>query len=172
MLYVGRLSTEKYIFDVVRAFSVVVCGMPEARLEIFGNGEMETEVRNEVDTLGLNAKVKFRGFQSQERIKEVMLTADVTLIPLGGNVLVEASLARLPIVAYDVDWHSELIEHGKSALLAPFRDWQKMGEMALCLLQDRGLAYRLGMSARPMALEQRSLNTLYKIEASAWDRIF
>ena len=169
VLFVGRLSTEKFVADVVKAFSVIVSSIPEAELQVCGGGDVDIDTQ--IKELGLADRVTLFGFQTQEQVRKALLSADVILIPLGGNIVVEACLSQTPIVAYDVDWHPELIEHNVSGLLAPFRDWHTMGEMAIRLLRDRKLSTRLGEEARARALQQRHPNTLYRIEAQAFDEI-
>ena len=169
VLFIGRLSTEKYVSDVIEAFSVISASVPRAELHIYGEGDVD--IRPQIEELGLTGKVKLFGFQPQDTVRQALLTASAILIPLGGNVLVEACLARTPIVAYDIDWHSELIEYDKSGLLTTFRNWHTMGEMAIRLLQDRKLATRLGREARVRALAQRSPEFLYKVEAQAFEEI-
>ena len=169
VFFAGRLSPEKGVTDMVNAFSVVAASIPEAKLLIYGEGDMD--ISAQIAELGLTDKVTLLGFQSQEQVRETLLSVGVTLIPLGGNALVEACLAQTPIVAYDLDWHPELVEHGKGALLAPFRDWRTMGEMAIRLLCDRELATRLGKEARAQAILQRHPNALYRIEAQAFNEV-
>ena len=169
VFFAGRLSPEKGVTDMVNAFSVVATSIPEAKLLIYGEGDMD--ISAQIAELGLADKVTLLGFQSQEQVRETLLSVGVTLIPLGGNALVEACLAQTPIVAYDLDWHPELVEHDKGALLAPFQDWHAMGEMAIRLLRDRELATRLGKEARAQAILQRHPNSLYRIEAQAFDEV-
>lgn len=169
VLFVGRLSTEKYVTDVIKAFSVVAASIPEAELHIYGKGDVNLGAL--VAELGLTDRVTLFGFRSQAQVREALLTAGVVLVPLGGNVLVEACLSQTPIVAYNIDWHSELIEHNTSGMLAPFRDWFMMGGLAARLLRNKELATRLGKEARVRAISQRHPNTLYRIEAQAFDEI-
>jgi len=169
VLFVGRLSAEKFVDDAIKAFSIVAHSVPGAELHIYGKGDID--VSAQIEELGLTDRVTLFGFRSQERVREALLSAGVLLIPLGGNVLVEACLARTPIVAYDIDWHSELIEHNVSGMLAPFRDWHMMGELATQLLRDREPSACLGREARVRALVQRHPNTLYRIEAQAFNEV-
>jgi glycosyltransferase involved in cell wall biosynthesis len=114
--------------------------------------------------------IKFLGFVPPSSLASLMVAADVALVPLGGSALVELALAETPIVAYDVDWHSELIRDG-SGVLVPFRDWRAMAQEAGRLLNDKGRAKELGRKARQVALAQHSLDVVQEKERQCFDKL-
>ena len=65
-----------------------------------------------------------------------MKFVDVNVAPLCGRSLLEASLSGCPAVAYDVDWHSEIVKDGKSGFLIPNLDYKAMGESLVILNRD------------------------------------
>lgn len=64
ILSVGRLSPQKGQVHLVRAFARIVEQCPEARLVIFGQGELEQPLRAQIKSLGLEDRVHLPGFVS------------------------------------------------------------------------------------------------------------
>jgi ubiquinone/menaquinone biosynthesis C-methylase UbiE len=73
--------------------------------------------------------------------------------PHTGRALSEAALGGVPIVAYDVDWQSELIQTGETGELVPNLDWRKMGDAVERLLVDPKYAISMGGAVRNRALK-------------------
>lgn len=160
VLFVGRLDPIKYPEDALDAFSKIRTACPDSTMLVVGSGPQQE---------GLQVKykdgVEFLGFiESPSTLARLMTRADVALVPLGGSVLVELALAGTPIVAYDIDWHRELIRDG-AGVLVPFRDTNSMAEAAIGLLTDSGSAAELGRNARRVALSQHSLEAVQQCEA-------
>lgn len=64
ILSVGRLSPQKGQVHLVRAFARIIEQCPEARLVIFGQGELEQPLRAQIKSLGLEDRVHLPGFVS------------------------------------------------------------------------------------------------------------
>ena len=43
---VGRYHSQKAIDDAIKAFKIVVKNHPDARFELYGNGPLESELKN------------------------------------------------------------------------------------------------------------------------------
>ena len=61
-------------------------------------------------------------------------------------------LSGTPIVAYDIEWHSEALTHGENALIVPYRDTAQMARAISDLITDRRLARSLGRRGRETML--------------------
>lgn len=167
MLYVGRLDDIKFPQDAVKCAGIVRKVFKDAILVVVGNGPLKAML-----TAQSGNNTLFLDFvRCQRRLADIMAAADVVLAPLSGSALVECALAARPIVAYDVDWHGELIEDGKLGALVPFRDYEAMAQKTIDILNDGKLARRLGNNARKAALKQHSLEVLYRQEAACFDRV-
>ena len=88
---------------IVKVFSEVVKQYPNTRLLLVGQGELESQVREQVERLGLSEKVIFAG--SRDDVPQLLQAMDVMLFPsfMEGLSLsmVEAQCAGLPILASD-----------------------------------------------------------------------
>ena len=167
ILFVGRLSAIKFPEDAIKAFAVISQKIPKSRLIMAGDGGMLGELQNMVDKLRL--KVEFPRFVPQDVLVNMLFSADVILAPLSGSSLVESALSETPIVAYDVDWHRELIVDGVTGVLVKFRDFRVMGRVAVELLQHPELCKSMGQRARQAAIAQHSLSKIYEIESQCFD---
>jgi len=77
---------------------------------------------------------------------------------------------RVPIVAYYVDWHKELIHDG-SGVLVPLHDWASMANEAGRLLDDKDRARAMGRLARQTALAQHSLEAVQEQERRCFNEV-
>ncbi len=109
---VGRFVWEKGFDLLVRSFRSVSEGIPEARLEIVGDGPLRAELESLVNSLGLATRVSFTGFL--ENPYAVMKRADVVVVPSRwetfGNVIGEAMILGKPVVAAACGGSEDLIE--------------------------------------------------------------
>jgi glycosyltransferase involved in cell wall biosynthesis len=156
LLYVGRLSPEKYPFDLLECLRLVRDGGEDAVLLVAGDGELRDEFGRRAEALEVADKVKLLGNRTAQELVDLMHAASVILATHAGYALLEEALSGTPIVAYDYEWHPEVIRHEETGLLVPYRDTSAMAEQALRLLRDRAFGYRLGASARRFALENHS----------------
>jgi glycogen(starch) synthase len=97
--FAGRLVTEKGVDLLLRAMTLV----PDARLEIVGDGPMRTRYQDLVEELGLSLRVSFLGSQSFEGVADAYRRAAVVCIPSlwdepFGFVAAEAMAMQRPLV--------------------------------------------------------------------------
>ena len=83
----------------------------------------------------------------------MLAQASVIAAPLAGLALVEGALSGTPIVAYDYEWHSELIRTDETGILVPHRDTDAMAAAICALLDDSERGEDLGERARARVLE-------------------
>jgi glycosyltransferase involved in cell wall biosynthesis len=121
--------------------------------------------------LGLDGSLFLLGNRGQRWIASLLAEADVIAAPMMGRALVEAALSGTPIVAYDVDWHGELIDDGETGVLVPFGDREAMARAILRMHDDPGRAAEYGDRARKIALETMSGKVADQVERDAWLRV-
>lgn len=166
VLYVGRLDAIKYPEDAFKAYEMIKEKYPDTVMWVAGDGNLKEQLKTKYQET-----IKWLGFiNTPVNMASIMAMADVALVPLGGSALVELMLAGVPIVAYDVDWHSEIIHDGASVLV-PFRDLNSMANEAIKILSDSEKAKEMGRKAREIALAQHSLEVVQKHEALCFDKI-
>lgn len=170
-IYVGRLADIKHPDDVLRAFEVINRMVPDCALIMAGDGPMRTDLENMVREMEIQDRVHFLGNINQMHLANLLAGCFAVLSPLTGRSLIEGALAGLPIVAYDRDWQPDFISKSGAGIIVPFRDWQKMAESAVYLIQHPAEAKRMGESARRAGLEACDLEKLYEHERKEFDKL-
>ncbi len=122
LLSVAALTAKKGHRDLLRALASLD-PQPGFRLTLAGGGELEGELRQEAQRLGLEGSVRFIGAVGKSRVAELMRDADLfVLASLHENlpcVLLEAMASGLPIVATAVGGVPELIDERVGVLCLP-----------------------------------------------------
>jgi len=153
VMCVSRLERVKHPEDVV--VSVAAARRRNARIAavIVGDGAMRSELAELCAELGVEADIVFAGDRNQPWIASMLTQSSVVAAPLAGLALVESALSGTPIVAYDIEWHSELISSEQDGILVGYRDTDAMGAAICALVQDSERAARLAAAARARVLE-------------------
>ncbi len=167
----GRLVPARTPLDVILAFHRILFGYPDSVLLLAGDGILKEGMQQMSRKLGIDDKVTFLGFQPQERLRDILYTADVILVPLGGSGMIEACLSSRPVVAYDVDWHSEIIMSGFSGLLVPHQDFEAMGIAAVRFLANLPFSRGAGRMARQKAIAQHNIAKVQNDEVAFFDEV-
>ncbi len=171
VVYVGRLSPEKYPDDVVKCAGVVARQRDDVVFILVGDGPMRGDLQQLTDSMELSQHVQILGFQPQEQVRDLMHTADVIVSPLTGRALIEAALSGTPVVAYDVEWHRELIRNHNTGLLVPSRDYAAMATAILWVFDHPSEARTFGAHARAVTLEQFHPRKLLREEIACFERV-
>ena len=132
-LFTGRLSPEKGVDVLLRAFDLLRARGVAARLRIVGDGPERERLEALASSLGLAETVEFVGAIPRERI-EAELVAPWALVapstwaePLGLTAL-EAIVRGVPVVASAVGGYAETVQEGVSGLLFPNGDVDALAE--------------------------------------------
>lgn len=76
-----------------------------------------------------------------------------------------------PIVAYDIEWHSELIKNNETGLLVAKGDIEGAANAILKILDNAELARKMGENARRLAIEKYSLENTSKIKIKCYEEL-
>ena len=80
-LYVGRLSSEKGVSDLLVAFSLIRSRMKGCHLLIAGDGELMGQLQRDAVFLSIEDNVDFLGFKRGKHLKELVSNAWFTIAP-------------------------------------------------------------------------------------------
>ncbi len=136
---IARLAPQKRIDHAIRAWHRVVQVLPDARLDIYGDGALRAELQGLIGELGLDAHVTLHGYEPDAA--EVTRTAScllVTSVYEGQSLAIAEAMARgCPAVSYDIAYGpAEMIVEGVSGLLVPAGDIEALAESVISLLSD------------------------------------
>jgi glycosyltransferase involved in cell wall biosynthesis len=147
----GRFVAWKGFGDLLDAWAVVHCEQPRAILLVIGAGEEEVALRVQVEALGLHSAVRF--VPASPAAAYYLTGADVVATPSHfdgmSNVLLEAMIAAVPVVATAVSGSVDLIRDGENGRLVPPGDAGALAAALLDVLADPG---DLGAAGRRTAL--------------------
>jgi glycosyltransferase involved in cell wall biosynthesis len=105
-LYVGRLSTEKGLDDLLDAFNLVHAKLPDSKLNLVGAGQLEEQLTARVNQLGLEQSVEFLGSKSTEEIGRLFMSSTALVLPSHsepwGLVVNESLSYGCPVVVSNV----------------------------------------------------------------------
>jgi glycosyltransferase involved in cell wall biosynthesis len=156
ILSASRLVPDKGLFILIEAFRKLVREIPQARLLIAGEGELEHELKTTAKHLIERGEVTFLGFRKD--IPELLLGSDVFAIPSLseglGSTIVEAFMAKTAVVGSEVEGIPELIKHEFTGLLVPPSDAERLYLALKKLFEDKSLRENLAASANNWAQEK------------------
>jgi len=126
-VFCGRLSVEKGVPLLVRAFARLHARMPLARLTIVGDGALRNEVESAVLACGLHDAVTLTGWLDSAGVDRQLETAWALVAPSVwaeplGMVGPEAVIRSVPVIASSIGGFAETIEDEVSGLLFPNGD--------------------------------------------------
>ncbi|HTB90535.1 MAG TPA: glycosyltransferase [Steroidobacteraceae bacterium] len=142
ILSIGRLSREKGHADLVRAAGNLGSILGEWKLVLVGAGPEQSALERLATSVGIRDRVVFAGHTAS--VARFYSIADVFVLPShsegSSNVLLEAMMARVPIVATSAGGNGEIVLGGHSGLLVPIGDSLAIANAIARLLQDPSLA--------------------------------
>lgn len=151
---VGRLAEQKGFDLLIPAFAALAGECPEWSLTIFGEGPERPRLERMVRDFGLEDRIRLPGNSANHG--EWIGMADAFVLSSRfegfGNVLVEAMMGGLPVVAFDCDFGpAEIVTHNVSGLLVPAGDVETLIVNLRNILKVSSLRDRLGAAARTSA---------------------
>jgi len=158
---VSRLAHLKGLEDFLEAVAHISPRFPAARFLVVGETNPQhrhylDELKSLAARLGVADRVIFTGLRSD--VPALMSSVDVSVMPslneALSNVLLESMAAGAPVVATRVGGTAEALTHGETGLLVPPADPSALAASIARLLEDGGMAARLGRAAR-QAIEDR-----------------
>ena len=162
---VGRLVEKKGFDDLVAAMAEVVRSVPEARLEIIGEGPLREELEQQIADLGLGAVVSLRGAAPHAEVLDTIARADVFALACQVDsrgdsdampvVLREAMARAVPVVTTDVAGIGESVDAAVGWLVRP-RDVGALSWAISEAFGHRGEADERGRLARDRIIEEAS----------------
>ena len=153
--YAGRLSFEKSVDVVLKAFAILEKKFPETRMLLIGDGPARKSLEELAKSLRIERKVEFAGMQSQEKVAELLsecnLAVTASAVETQGIANIEAMALGLPVIAAEAMASKEIVKNGFNGFLfKPFSP-EEAAEKAEKVLKDGKLASRLSKNAKEFA---------------------
>ena len=148
---VGRLHPQKNQKLLIDAFSKIAQEFPEYCLEIYGDGELESQLNEQIKFLGLVDRVKL--LPSRKDIFDCIYTATLFILSSDyegmPNALMEAMALGVPCVStdYNPGGASTLIENEINGCIVPPGSADLLASKISDLLKNQKLSNQLAFNA-------------------------
>jgi len=172
LLYIGRLEKVKHPDHIIQVLADVRKNGIDVKALLVGEGRMLENLKKMAYEQGVQNQIIFAGNQNQEWLSRIIPLAAVVLSPHTGRALSEAALGSVPIVAYDIDWQSEIIENEITGLLVPHPEQKKLSKATERLLRDTASARRMAKALRKRAIDMLDPQKLNLHEISQYELLF
>jgi len=152
LLTVSRLQELKLVHHVIQAVKTLKDRGRRVIALFVGEGPYRPDMEALAAELGVTDQVLFCGNREQPWLARVIPAVSMVVSPLTGRAMGEAALGGAPMVAYDIDWHSELVTTGETGELVPYLDHKAMADAIQRILDDPERARRMGAALRAKAM--------------------
>ena len=158
---IAEWTTNKGLTVLVEAFAHTLKEFPQAVLCLIGWGDKEEEIRHYTQRLGIQESVHMITLSPAAPYLKAF---DIFVLPSYKEglpyVLLEASLAELPIIATRVGGIPDIIEDTKNGLLVPPGSSIEIMKKLFSFKTNPGLGQQLGVEARKRALAHFGKTTM------------
>jgi len=142
ILYAGRLSKEKGVDYLIKAFGLAKKDLPKAKLLIAGDGKERKRLEELAKSLKLEENVKFLGWLSKDQLKSIYKDVDFIVLPSiwqepFGLTGLEAMSYGRPVIAFDVGGIGEYVINNENGFLVDVFDVDGLAEKIKILLTDK-----------------------------------
>jgi PEP-CTERM/exosortase A-associated glycosyltransferase len=177
--FVGSFYRYEGLDLLVKAFAKLCETSDDLVLLLVGGGEVEGELREQVEKTSLRGKVKFAGRFSHKKIPYVYSLMDILVYPRHSMRLtelvtplkpLEAMAMGKPLVASDVGGHRELIRDESTGLLFRPGDVSALVKTLQRLLDDAGLRGKLARQGNEWVRQNQSWSNTTAIYSTIYAR--
>lgn len=153
LIAVGRLEPEKRIEDILAALKLVVPKYPMTGLIVVGDGRERRRLERMATALGIRENVVFTGARADARglMSSAQAFVQASAYEGYGRTLLEAALARVPIITTDVGIVGEVFRGYEEVLAVPVADPTALSLAIVGLIEDNAVRQELPIHAEAAA---------------------
>jgi glycogen synthase len=178
--FIGFFFAYEGVDVLVRAVAQIRSQVPDARLLLVGDGDMEGELRAQVSRLHLDSHVVMTGRVPHAEVQRYYSICDVLVYPRRRSRLtnmvpplrpLEAMAMGKPVVASDLGGLHEIVRHGETGLLVAPDDPCSLAAALVRLAADPAGRIRMQDEARRLAVEERDWSRLAAVYSATYARL-
>jgi glycosyltransferase involved in cell wall biosynthesis len=158
IMFVGRLTQTKGVEEIVDAFHRIGESNPALTLHLVGQGDagyMQSRLRPRIDAGPAARRIIMRGHLTAEEIAAEYVDAAMVVLPTyfdtSPNVIAEAMVAGVPVVATAVGGLPYMLDEGRLGQLVAARDADALAEAIRFNVHNPEAAAARADQARPIA---------------------
>lgn len=158
LIAIGRFTDKKAPYLTIMAFNQALNQSPGSKLLMAGDGILLNSCKNLVEVLGITSNVVFLGVLKPKELRAHLavsrafvqhsLTSDAGDMEGTPLAVLEASAAGLPVIATKHAGIPDVIIDGETGYLCDEKDVQDMAVSMVKVLNDIGLAKKLGSNGK------------------------
>ncbi|MGE3844882.1 MAG: glycosyltransferase [Vicinamibacterales bacterium] len=169
VVFVGRLSAEKGVATLLSAWQRLAEPIP---LQVIGEGPLADDVRAAAQT---DARIQYLGRRPLTEVLHVLGHARAVVVPsiwyeTFGRTVIEAFARGTPVVASRVGSLQELVDHGRTGLLAATGDADDLASSVRWLVQHPDEVGRMRAEARREYETRYTADTNYALLTGLYER--
>ena len=172
--FVGRISADKGVVELLTAFKGVAAVNPNAKLLVVGPSDDKDErLTSLVEWAKSSGKVIFTGGVENAKIKEYYSAMDVLVHPTYregfGMVIQEAGALGVPVITTKIDGASEVMVDGESCVLVAPKNADDLKDAMLSMSNDK--AEKLGKKAFERTLKLYERQIMLENQQKAYEKL-
>jgi glycosyltransferase involved in cell wall biosynthesis len=175
-LFIGRLSFQKGVIDIIEAIKILNHKGIKAEVELYGHFADESikiASINKINDYDLKTQVKIRDFISGENKYKKLAESDVFLFPTYHdegcpNSVIEALASGLFLISTPIGAIDEIVRDGKNGIIIPIKSPQILAEKMEWCINNIQLVRKIGKDNASYAKENfeqkiimNQMHTLY-----------
>lgn len=167
--FAGRLSRENYVDDVLYLTRELAKTRSDFVVVMAGDGtEKERLVSERESDALLKNHLIMPGYLSHEDVNKLRKISSVGLCLVGGFSLIESCAVALPVIAYDIEWHREIVADGTTGFLLQESDKEGVCRAAKYLLDNPIEAKIMGKRAQDVASRRHNIENTSIIKRNCY----
>jgi glycosyltransferase involved in cell wall biosynthesis len=163
---VGRLEPRKGVDLAIEALAAV----PDARLDVVGDGHDRASLARQARALGLGDRVRFHGYvaDTQPLVARAHAALGSSRSEGLGIALLEAMAMGLPVIGFAVGGVPEIVEDGRTGMLCASGDVSALAGAMRQAVASRDRLAAMGAAARIRVCERFSVDAMCAGYAQAY----
>jgi glycosyltransferase involved in cell wall biosynthesis len=166
LIHVASLNRVKDQPTLLRALALLAKSGLSFEMDIVGDDTLHGELQALAASLGLSARVRFRGFLPQSQLRPLIEAADLMLLSsrheTGPLAVLEAAVAGVPTVGTAVghlrEWSPQ------AAVSVAVGDWSHLAQATQRMLEDEELRLRMAREALTRAVREDAEHTAHQFQ--------
>jgi glycogen synthase len=175
LFFVGRHVFEKGVNILIEALPKILNKYKDLKTVIAGKGPMTEPLRSRVFQLGLNNKVIFTGYISEEDKNRLYRVSDIAIFPSlyepFGIVALEAMAAGCPVVVSSAGGLGEIVQHKYNGLKTTTGSVESIVDNVIELLNNNDLAMELRKNGYRSVIEDYSWDRSADLTTKMYDLV-
>jgi glycosyltransferase involved in cell wall biosynthesis len=173
ILFVGRITPEKNVTQIIDAFPLIAAKIPDVHLVIIGSGPLDKEVRRRAQKFvsGITVWGESHGQELLGWFARADLFVNPSVTENFCTTNMEALASGTPVVAANAGGNPEQVFSGINGFLAEPNDPRDLANKVITILENPVLKEQMTHQARPSILDYDWSAGMQKFEDKLYDLV-